>query len=180
MTDADALLAAAEAIAEEADQRLARADIRAAIAFAPQIVGMAWNVVPSGGEPIWTVRLAARRQVTSELLNTVLNGLARAQCTWTWGTSPVTGFVACRVQLPEGPYLELIFTLPRMIGQLGEARRQNVMCLTTSPFQPDAHGTLLGDIVFWYFDGADLTRVLGEWSTRWRRPPSGDDAVPTI
>jgi hypothetical protein len=178
VSGSESFLAQAEAIAFEADQRLARADIRAAIAFAPQIVGMAWNVVPGGGQPIWTVQLAPRRQVTSELLNTILGGLSRARCEWTWGTSPVTGFVCCRVQLPEGPYLELIFTLPRMIGQLGWARRQDVMCLTTDPFQPDACGTLQGDIVFWQIDGAELTRVLGEWSMRWRRPRPGDDTVP--
>lgn len=163
-SDPDPLLAQAEAIAFETDQRLARTDIRAAIAFAPRVVDMAWNVDPGRwGEPLWAIRLAPRRQVTSELLQTILDGLPRARCTWSWGTSPVTGFAACLIQLPEGPHMQLIFTLPRLIGQLGQVRRHSLMCLTASPFQPDAHGTLQGDIVLWQVDGAEITRVLSGW-----------------
>jgi hypothetical protein len=60
-----------------------------------------------------------------------------------------------------------MFTLPRMIGQLGMVRQQNVMCLTTGPLQANVYGTLQGDIVFWQVDGAELTRVLSEWSKHW-------------
>ena len=129
---------------------------------------MTWNTVPWSTQPLWTVRLAPRHQITSAVLCDVLASLRRARCNWTWRSSPFNGSLACLIEVPDGPHMQLIFTLPRMIGQLGLVRRHSVMCLTTRPFQPDAHGSLQGDIVFWQVDGAEITRVLGEWCRQWR------------
>jgi hypothetical protein len=165
----DALIAAAETIAFDADQRLARAAIRSAIAIAPRIAECAWNVTASHGQPLWTVRLAPRRQVTADILQQVLANLAVARCSWASGWTPVTGLAACRIEIATGSCMELIFTLPGMIGQLGIVRRQHVMCLTSEPFQSDADGHLQGNVMFWTVDGTEITRVLGEWSTYARK-----------
>jgi hypothetical protein len=159
------LLDQIEAIAFEANQRLERAALRSTIAHAPRIAAMAWNVVPGHAQPLWTVRLAPRHEITSAVLTSVLASLRSAKCTWTWGSleSPLTGLAACSIEVPDGPRMELIFTLPRMIGQLGIVRRQGVMCLTTEPFRPTPKGVLQGDIVFWRIDETELTRVIGGW-----------------